>query len=136
MGLKYFDFDCELECKKPKCLIINSYDNYIGFSISYSKYKSKNKNFDHILINRKDIIEKLIPALKDKTTDNIFIPCICGDELLSIYTMDDMVCLILYDNYFLKHKRRKLSDSCILSFKESDMLSRALQVIVNDMNEV
>lgn len=104
----------------------------LGFTICETKKLKKFLNFEHLLFNKSEIINKIIPAFNRKNGRSSFAECDCKSEILRIfYSKDDNIFHFdIFDNYFLKLKKG-ISDNIELTYKEAMKLQRTLIVYAN-----
>lgn len=104
----------------------------LGFTICETKKLKKFLNFEHLLFNKSEIINKIIPAFNRKNGRSSFAECDCKSEILRInYSKDDNIFYLdVFDNYFLKLKKG-ISDNIELTYDEAMKLQRTLIVYAN-----
>jgi hypothetical protein len=104
----------------------------LGFTICKTKKLKKFLNFDHLLFNKSEIINKIIPVFNRKNGRSSFAECECKSEILRInYNKDyNIFYLDIFDNYFLKSKKG-ISDNIELTYDEAMKLQRTLIVYAN-----
>lgn len=104
----------------------------LGFTVCETKKLKKILNFDHLLFNKSEIINKIIPAFNRKNGRNSFAECDCKSEILRINynKYDNIFYLDIFDNYFLKLKKG-ISDNIELTYEEAMKLQRTLIVYAN-----
>ena len=111
----------------------SSISEFLGFSIFEYKRRNKFKNFEHILLNKEEILKNFVPTILKPDNKSHFIECDCKSEIIRIIYDDELkeFDIDIFDNWFYFSAKKGVVDSISLPKKEAEKLARTLKLYAN-----
>lgn len=120
----------------------NETPHLYGISIVNKKYINKLKytTWDCILLRETSMLTLCNNLLEPPSEDkSVFLKCSCFSEMLEISTLDDMIYLNIWDNYFSRYNKKVFKPEIWFDYKTAEKFAGdiidKLESIVGKSNE-